>query len=356
MHPPNNQSGEDIDNMRTNYDRWFGNPERAAASVSRIIDWYETQLHGQYRQFPVTDALGWDSDEITMERLPIAGHKSLADMNDTESPCCTTQRNHDGDAKRHAESDTERDRRENTTLPTPTNTLLHQGSLLAWMNAPSDEQNADSKTRAARKKTPENDIADRERRNWLAMQNTAMRKAICAHADAMSHGTARTLRHSEPELLATLCENGWFDLRTTDDPARWAMNVNDIIRSIEHPDKPGRICSVWYKDGIAIGIRDCITNGHLEIVIEESALWNKFYDAAYSIMLPRTGITDREYRDTVALLRRLSSLTARERGVIIEKLRDERFPDMTHRTTARGKRNETGTQRRTQRTAQGRRR
>lgn len=342
--------------MRTNYDRWFGNPERAAASVSRIIDWYETQLHGQYRQFPVTDALGWDSDEITMERLPIAGHKSLADMNDTESPCCTTQRNHDGDAKRHAESDTERDRRENTTLPTPTNTLLHQGSLLAWMNAPSDEQNADSKTRAARKKTPENDIADRERRNWLAMQNTAMRKAICAHADAMSHGTARTLRHSEPELLATLCENGWFDLRTTDDPARWAMNVNDIIRSIEHPDKPGRICSVWYKDGIAIGIRDCITNGHLEIVIEESALWNKFYDAAYSIMLPRTGITDREYRDTVALLRRLSSLTARERGVIIEKLRDERFPNTTHDTMAqRRKQNAMRTQGQVRRMVQGRR-
>lgn len=341
--------------MRTNYDRWFGNPERAAASVSRIIDWYETQLHGQHRQFPVTDALGWDSDEIVMERLPIAGHKSLTDTNDAEHACCPTQSDHDDDAKRHAEQGTEHDRQEGTTLPIPTSTLLHQGSLLALMNAPSDERNADSATREARKKTPENDIADRERRCWLAMQNAAMRKAICAHADTTTNGTAHTLRHGEPELLAMLCEDGWFDLGTTDDPTRWAMDVNDIIHSIEKPDEDGTICSVWERDGTAIGIRDCITSNRFEITIEKSSMWNKFSDAACSIMLPRTGITDREYRDATTLLHKLSSLTARERGVLIEQLRDERFPDMTYGTTARGKRNGTGTQRRAQRTAQGRR-
>lgn len=348
--------GEGIIGMRTNYDRWFGNPERAAASVSRIIDWYETQLHGQHRQFPVTGALGWDTDEIVMECLPIAGHKSLADTNDAEQSCRQTRRNRDDDAERHAEQGTGRDRQEGTTLPTPTNTLLHQGSLLAWMNAPSDERNANGTTREARRKTPDNDIADRERRYWLAMQNAAMRKAICTHADTTTNGAARTLRHGEPELLAMLCEDGWFDLGTTDDPTRWARDVNDIIHSTEKPDEDGTVCSVWERDGTAIGIRDCIAGDRFEIAIEKSAMWNKFSDAACSIMLPRTGITDREYHDATTLLHRLSSLTARERGVLIEQLRDERFPDMTHRTTARGKRNETGTQRRTQRTAQGRRR
>lgn len=337
--------------MRTNYDRWFGNPERAAASVSRIIDWYETQLHGQHRQFPVTDALGWDSDEIVMERLPIAGHKSLADTNDTKQPCRPTQSGHDDDIKRHAEQGTEHDRQDGTTLPIPTNTLLHQGSMLAWMNAPSDERKTAGTSRDARKRTAENDIADRERRYWLASQNAAMHKAICRHADGMADGTTArpSRRHDEPELLAALCEDGWFDLKTMDDPGQWSWKIDDIIHSVERPDEPGRIASVWERDGIALGIRDCITHDRIEIAIEGTALWNKFYDAACSITLPRTGITDREYRTTLETIRNITRLTARERNKAIEDMRARRFD-----TTPRGRQDARHTQRCPQRNVRGR--
>lgn len=52
------------------------------------------------------------------------------------------------------------------------------------------------------------------------------------------------------------------------------------------------------------------------------------------IMLSRTGFADRECRDTVTLLGRLFSLQTCERGVIIEKLLDRRFHNMTYGATA----------------------
>lgn len=73
------------------------------------------------------------------------------------------------------------------------------------------------------------------------------------------------------------------------------------------------------------------------------------------IMLSRTGLADRERLDTVTLLRRVSSLQVRERGVINEKLLDRRF-NMTYGTTAYGKRDGTEARRQTQRMVRRRQR